>query len=377
MEIVIEKDIFLEALQLIASISSKATTTPIINNILLEINRIDGEDYLQFKATNYDKSFLGNFRIKTITPGKLCMSFIRLFNLVREFRESEIKISSTPQNWVYLICGNSKVKLPSVDPGLYPIIEFKQMPNQISISAESFKTAIDRTFFTIGENESRKNLMGLNFQIENNRKIRWIGADGFRISQCYTELESETDITGNSIIPKNSLVDIKRMLSGNRGDVMIGFNENEFQVLSQFVKFKTRLIEADYPNLNTLINKTGEVTLDIPKDDFTNAIRIISTLSEGEPNAYVKLAFQEGKVSISSQKMDFGEGKDEIPCDYSGREIKIGLSIRFLLEAMIAFDSAPDDRIRVNLSKTVSPFTIFCEKWENFKTILMPIHTEW
>ncbi len=377
MELLIERDIFLEALQLVVSISPKASSEPIINNVLLETRLIDGEDYLQVKATNYDKSFLGNFKIKIIESGQLCMNTSRLFNLVREFREQEIKIHSTPQNWVFLICGNSKVKLPCVDSGLFPIIEFKELSNQITIPGDALKTAIDRTFFTIGENESRKNLMGLNLFIEDGAKIRWISADGFRISRFFTELENETTVEGNIIIPKNSLSDIKRILTLNKESVTISFNENEFQIQSQLIKFKTRLIEADYPNLDTLVNNVGNITLSIAKEEFINAIKIIATLTEGEPHSFVKIVLQEGRLLINSQKLDFGEGNDEIYCDYSGEEVTIGLNTRFLLEAMMAFDSAPDDHVFINLSKSVLPFSVFCEAWENFKTVLMPVKIEW
>ena len=376
MKITIERDILLEALQLIVSISPKSTTDPIINNVLLETNQIDDEDYLQAKATNYDKSFLGNFRVNILEPGQLCMNAARLFNLVREFRESEVQISSTPQNWVFLVCGHSNVKLPCIDPGLFPVIEFKTLENQITISGEAFKIAIDRTFFTIGENESRKNFMGLNLQIKDGKKICWTGADGFRISRFYTELPDETDAIGNIIIPKTSLSDIKRILAAKKGNVRIGFNENEFQVVTELIKFKTRLIEADFPNLDTLINSVGSITLHISKDEFTNAVKIISTLTEGDPNAFLKLTLQEGKMSINSQKLDFGEGKDEIFCDYSGKEIRIGLNIRFLLEAMTAFDSILGDHILINLFESVSPFSIYCEEWEHFKTMLMPVDIE-
>ncbi len=373
MEITIERDVFLEALQLIVSISPKSSTAPIIDNALLETNRIDGEDYFRIRATNYDKSFLGNFKANVIKPGRLCLNTARLFNLVREFREPEIQISSTPQNWVFLVCGRSTVKLPSVDSGLFPVIEFEKLPNRISISGDALKMAIDRTFFTIGENEARKNLMGLNLQKVDGKKIRWIGADGFRISQFFTELERETEAKGNIIIPKGSLTDIRKILAVKKEDVEIGFDENEFQVTSQFVKFKTRLIEADFPNLNSLTDSVGEITLKIPKEEFVNAIKIIGIMTEEKPHAFVKLTFREGKLCLQSEKLDSGESDNEISCDYTGKEIKTALNVRFLLEALTAFDSSPDDHILINLSESTLPLSIFCEEWKNFKTILMPI----
>ena len=377
MKIIIEKSILLEALQLVVSISPKASTQSVINNVFLEALTINGDNFLQVKATNYDKTFLGNFPVEIIEPGQLCMNTYRLYNLVKEFRGTSVQIRSTPQNWVYLSCDHSQVKLPCIDSGLFPVVEFRELTNQFKLPAQIFKNAIDRTIFCIGENESRKNLMGLNLQIISPTQIQWLGADGFRIAQFITNLEVEIESQGNIIIPKNALVDIKKILTLSEEEITICFNENEIQILTEKMKFKTRLIEADFPNLDTLLNSIGRIKVGISKDEIINAIRIIHTLTEGEPNSFVKFTFQDGKLLISSQKLDFGEGNDEISCDYEEEEVNIGLNVRLLLEALQSFESSPDDMIYFNFSKTVTPVSLTCEEWENFLTILMPVQIEW
>ncbi len=374
MEIYIDKYILLEALQLTVNISPRTTTEPIINNIFIETV---GEDAITIKATNHEISFSGEFEADIISPGKVCVSTIKLFNLVKELNGEKIQMTSTPQNWVFLSCKNSKIKLPGVDPGLFPAIEFKELDREFTISSEILKTAIDRTLFAIGENESRKNLTGLNLQTVSSDQIYWTGADSFRICQFITKLDQPINAEGNVIIPKKSLPEIKRIMELSEGDVSISFNDNIFQIIIEKVKFKTRLIESEYPNLDRLVNAPCTNSVNISKHELTKAVRILATITEGDHKSVMKISFLEGKIQLESQKLEFGEGNDEIFCDYDGKEMSIGLNIRYFLDALNAFENSDDTEISLNITNPEAPFIIQCEEWDNYKSVLMPVRIRW
>lgn len=375
MEIHINKYTLLEALQLVVNLSPKATSEPIINNVLIET--LDNSSEIQLKATNYENEFLGRFEANVVSPGKICVNTSKLYNLVREFRGTEISLTATPQNWVFLSCNNSKVKLPGVDPEHFPVIEFKELRNSFQLPGKLFGTAIDRTYFAIGDNESRKNLMGLNLAIKSPTLINWTGADSFRISQFKTELDVPIESDGNIIIPKKSLQEIKRIIDFGEEVIDISFDDNTFQISTRQVNFKTRLIEAEFPNLDGLLNNAGPFQLVVAKAELMNAVRILHTITEGEPNSVLKLTVQSERVLLESQKLEFGEGNDEIECEYSGEKMSIGLNIRFLMESLQSFDASDDERLVINILDQEAPFMVQCEEWQNFKTILMPVRIKW
>lgn len=377
MKIYINKNLFLEALQLIVNISPKVTTDPIINNVLLETRDWEGKQVIEIKATNHEHTFLGRFEVEIIEFGKICVNTSKLFNLVRDFSGNKINIQSTPQNWVFLFCDNSKVKLPGVDPENFPVIEFKSLEGEFKLPGKIFRTAIERTFFAIGENESRKNLMGLNLKIVTNNVIYWTGADAFRISQYKTELETSIQAEGNIVIPKNSLAEIKRILDFSDEEINISFNDSTFQVSSQHVYFKTRLIEAEYPNLDRLLNTAGHHSLVLQKQELINAVKILSTVTDGDINSVMKLTVQDGKMLVESQKLEFGEGNDEINCNYTGQAISIGLNIRFFLDCLQVFEASEEEMITINITDHEAPISLQCNEWQNLKIILMPVRIKW
>ncbi len=370
----IDRNILLEALQLAVNISPKTTSDPIINNILIETI---GETGISIKATNHDNSVFGDFDAKVKEPGSICVGTSKLFNLVRELKGNQIQIESTPQNWVYLTCGNSNIKLPGVEPDKFPNVEFKKLERAFQIPPDILKIAIDRTYFAIGENESRKNLMGLNLRVVSTNQISWKGADSYRICQYNSSLDSSLPQEGNIIIPKKSLLEIKRVLEFGDESVDISFDDNIFQIFTPTVKYKTRLIEAEFPNLDRLVNNPALHIVSLSKMELLNAVRILSTLTEGDQKSVMKLIFEENRITLESQKLDFGEGNDVITCDYVGDKMSIGLNIRFFLDAIQSFESSSDDIIQLCITKPEAPFIMQCEEWENYKTVLMPVRIQW
>ncbi len=115
----------------------------------------------------------------------------------------------------------------------------------------------------------------------------------------------------------------------------------------------------------------------LPKHELLNAVRVLSTVTEGDQKSVMKLTFQQGQIILESQKLEFGEGNDVIFCDYEGEDLSIGLNIRFFLDAIQAFDTAEDDNLDLNLTGPEAPFILQCDEWENYKTVLMPVRIQW
>ena len=219
--------------------------------------------------------------------------------------------------------------------------------------------------------------MGLNMKIVDEKTIQWMGGDAYRIARYISNLETTLSVDGNIIIPKSSLNEIKRVLETTDDDVKIFFDSNTFQVFTDHIKFKTRLIESEFPNLDRVMNNSGPITMGIDRKHLLNAVKVLHQVSDDSANSVVKLTLLEGTLQIESQKMEFGEGMDEIPCDYVGEEMKIGVNTKFFIDALLAFEGTKDDLILMNFTTPVSPIGFTVEGWESFKTVLMPVKITW
>lgn len=375
MELIINKIDLINILQVVSSITSRNTSEPIINNVLIEADDT-GEGHILFSTTDYNTSFRGKIQAEIIQSGKICINAIKFFSLVKEFLADKIELKTTEQNWIYIIGGNSKVKLPGIESGQFPPIEFDSLQTEFPLSARILKGVIDRTFFSIGENQARKNLTGLNFKLLSGNQVQWLGADGFRITQFLHDLGEPVESEGDLIIPKKSLLDIRRLLDAVNGEVKVSFNESLFQVFSENIFFKTKLIEASYPDLSRIILKEGEFVINAPRIELTNAVRVLAMVSDDKTSS-MKVTFKSNMIFVESERFDFGEGSHEVPCEYVGDELSVGFNIKYFLDALLSFDASKAKFVQIHCTGALAPCMLCCEEWDYYKTVLMPMKIKW
>ncbi len=129
--------------------------------------------------------------------------------------------------------------------------------------------------------------------------------------------------------------------------------------------------------MDRLVNTPSQHVIILSKSELYNSVKILNTITEGDQKSVMKLTFQNGRVTLESQKLEFGEGNDVIFCDYSGEEMSIGLNIRFFLEAIQAFEATDNENIMLCITKPEAPFIIQSEEWDNYKTVVMPVRIQW
>jgi len=98
MEIIIQKEVLIEALQIINSVTDKSSIKPILSNFLLktinEENGIDGKSCVEFSATDYEISIIGKFPAQVLEQGSVCISARKVYDICREsFKNQKLKLN--------------------------------------------------------------------------------------------------------------------------------------------------------------------------------------------------------------------------------------------------------------------------------------------
>ena len=376
MNFFIEKNQLCHVLQLMVGITSKNTNEPIINNVLLKTVKQEEKYFLELKATDYDISIQCILGADIRDEGCICVSAYRLFQLAKEINSDILHLSITDQNWVYVEGGSTDIKLPGLEPGLFPPIKFKPLQNQFLFFAKELRDVIDRTYFAIGENQAKKNLTGLNLRFIDNSKIQWFGADGFRISQVVSEFDENNEISGNIIIPKKGLLEIRKILDHVKDQVLISFDDGFYQVEGKNICFKTKLIEAEYPDLRPIILNNFQNKAEVSLAEITNAVRILSLFSQNNATS-MKLTFEKDELYVESEKREFGEANQKIPLKYQGEKIAIAFNIHYFLEALNSFDPSVVENVIFHTNNAHFPCLMECQEWGLYKTLIMPLKIKW
>ena len=375
MEIDLKREAFSSTLQNINSVVDKSTSSnkPILSNFV--IRTMEGEvSKVEFSSTDYELSLVEQVEAEITEPGSICINAKKVFDIVKELQDEDVKIRSTEQLWIHITCGSSEMRLPSVEVGLYPQTVLEDLPQSVTISVDDLKQCIDMTLFAAITNESRRNLMGVCLSSTSDQQTRWLSTDGHRLAQI---LKSVDDLNFSEdqevIVPRKALTEVRRAADLFGQTVVISFDERVMQFTGGRISFKTRLIEGKFPNCDPIIPKDNTMEIIVNRESFINSLRIVSSISS-EKLRPVKLLISQGVLKLESEKADYGEVVDEIEIGYEGDPFQIGFNSRYLLDVLSVIES---EDIKLECKNSMSPTIIKSTVDESFLSVIMPLRVEW
>jgi len=375
MEINLKREAFSSTLQNINSVVDKSTSSnkPILSNFV--IRTVEGEgSQVEFSSTDYELSLVERVEAEITEPGSICVNAKKVFDIVKELQDEDVKIRSTEQLWIHITCGSSEMRLPSVEVGLYPQTVLEDLPQSVTISVDDLKQCIDMTLFAAITNESRRNLMGVCLSSTSDQQTRWLSTDGHRLAQILKSVDDLNFIEDYEVIvPRKALTEVRRTADLFGQKVVISFDERVMQFTGGRISFKTRLIEGKFPNCDPIIPKDNTMEIIVNRESFINSLRIVSSISS-EKLRPVKLLISQGVLKLESEKADYGEVVDEIEIGYEGDPFQIGFNSRYLLDVLIVIES---EDIKLECKNSMSPTIIKSTVDESFLSVIMPLRVEW
>jgi DNA polymerase-3 subunit beta len=365
MEFKIEKEVFLKALSQVQGIIEKKHTIPILANV--HINASEGG--ITLTATDLEIGVRSKFSTQVISEGKVTVSAKKLFEIIRELPDSEILFKAKENCWIEINCGKSTFNLVGLSSDEYPKFPEIKSNNLLNLNSAILNEMIDKTIFSISNDETKYNLNGIFIKYENN-KLSMISTDGHRLSYCYTEMSDEFNFFENGLIlPKKGIYELKKIINKENENLKIGVVDNNFIVIDDNTVLIMRLVDGEFPDYKRVIPEKCETTSIINKDEFFHALKRISILSS-EKTKGIKISFEKDKGVLTSSNPDLGDAREEIDITYSGPDISIGFNSRYILDILQAID---ENFIEFHLKDNLSPGMIEPEKNKQFVSVIMPM----
>lgn len=375
MKIKVNKNTLINALQVVTPITDKSTSKPILSNFLLGAGE-NGSDGAKFSATDYEISIQGNFAATVEKPGSVCISAKMVLEVCREFLSDEIQIEADEQLWVTFSGGSARLRLPSVEVGLYPQMDDVNLAHQFKLPGSELKKCIDLTLFATLTSEARKNLMGVCLNFGEGNRVRWTATDGHRLAQVErpvdgTGLENPPEI----IVPRKALVEMQKVLEKAEGEVALAFDERMLKLTTSEVVLTTRLVEGKFPNVEQVIPKDCDKTVVVNAERLANALRIMSLMSN-EKIKPVKLSLSPDTMKLESEHAEYGETSDNFAVEYSGEELQIGFNARYLLDVLSAV-AGEGEKVTLEMKGALNPCLLRLPGDNSFLSVVMPLRIEW
>lgn len=224
-----------------------------------------------------------------------------------------------------LACGSSRFELP-----LIPLDDYPQLPNLPEVTGtidpSLFVDAVTQVASAAGRDDTLPMLTGVHIEIDG-ENVKLAATDRFRLAMRTLEWNpAGAQTRAKLLVPAKSLQDNARTLDTSLGEpveIAVGTGENIggeglFGLHSASRETTTRMLDAEFPNIQPLLPKTHTSLASVEIAPLQDAIRRVSLVTDR--NAQIRMEFSDGQVVLSAGGNDSGHAEEAIRCAFSGRD---------------------------------------------------------
>lgn len=370
MEILVGKSELSSALSKVQGIVEKKNTVPILSCVLFEV---EGSN-LFVSATDLEISLRSRYQAEVSTEGAVTAPAKKIFEIVRELPEGDVRITAEDGGWVRLEMGRARFKVMSLPKEDFPSVPQIEGGEKLEFDAAMLGEMIDKTSFAMSHDQTRHALNGILWEIspagDGQAECRMIATDGHRLAYIKRVCQGEVTGSRGAIVPRKAIVEVKRLLGEESGGkIEVFFQENRLSFRLGESIMVTRLVEGQFPDYRQVIpEETGRKAV-VGREDFYKAVRRIATLSS-ERAAPLKFQFKKGGVTVSAVNPEVGEATEDLEAEYQAEEMEIGLNARYIVEA---FSALEQDQVSLEMNEALSPSLIRPIGDDDYRCVIMPM----
>ena len=372
LELEIDRHAFLTTLYRAQGVVDKKSTVNVLSHLLIEPSS-DGT--VRLTGTDYDVVLQAEVPAQVLQGGSACVNGKSLFDVVKSLDAPTVHLQTLPNHWIEVTAGRSRFKLAGISADDFPEITTPTEVSWLSIPRPTFKDLIEKTAFSVSDDETRMNLNGVFFKVEpgadGQARLTMVSTDGHRLSRVETDVEI-SDYAGQAhqaIVHKKGVQEVRRLLEDEAERIDVGFARGFILLRSGGSTFTVRQIEDTYPDYQRVIPPSSPVRVEADRQRMIQAVRRIAILTSSK-TYIVRMELSDGRLAFTTSNPDYGEGRDEIDIEYDGEGLVVGFNYSYLLDVLGVIRT---DSVVLECSDGFSPTVITAPAEPGALFVVMPM----
>ena len=336
MEIRLNRVEFLNELVPMQGIVERRTTIPVLSHILLRA----ADERLHVAATDLEVSLTSWCDAKVKEEGAIAIQAKKLLEIIRASSGDEATLRIEQEGLLTILVGKSVFKIRGL-----PAEEFPTLPNiedeqPVRIPFQTFRNMVTKIFFAISSEESRFQLSGALMQLIEDGLVM-VATDGHRLALVETQIQGMEESDG-VLVPRKALQELQRFegedMSFRRSEHHLSFTLGARQLIC-------RILEGTFPDYERVISTTNDKVVITDRLELAAVVHRISLLT-GDRARAIRMELESGQLVFSAANPDLGEAREEVPCDFEGEGLSLGLNPDYLTSFLGVTDT---ERVRLEL----------------------------
>jgi len=349
-------------------IASKAVDTnntlPVLNNIHL---KAEGNQ-LHFTSTNLEVAIVYHIATDVKEGGQVTIPAKLLTSYVGYLKDGSVEMIVEGVD-MQLKTSDSKTRIKGISPDEFPPIPIVEKEGGLKIRVSDLKQAINQVVFAAAMNTTRPILGGVYFIVVDG-KLNMVSTDSYRLSEKSVEV-SEVSGDVSCVIPAKTILELGSILDVGAGDdvVEVVTSKNQIKFILGAVEMTSRLIEGQFPNYKQIIPQGSKTQIELDVSALSLVLKRINIFAK-ENNNKVVLKASDGKIEVTTDSTQYGEGEVEVQASIQGEDNEIALNAQFLLEALGHLSSR---QVVLEIGEKTAPVMIKAKDKTDFVHIIMPL----
>ncbi|MDE3180897.1 MAG: DNA polymerase III subunit beta [Acidobacteriota bacterium] len=363
-----ETSSLVEALSQIQEAVEKKTTLPILSHVLVEASASG----LRLAATDLELGIRTSCPAEVKAPGSVAVPARRLLDIVKSLPDGQVRVRELENNWVQVTSGRSVFRLVAISKDHFPSLPDVPQP-LAAVPAGVLAELIERTAFTMSSQESRYTLNAV-LLVLNPGKAQTVATDGSRLSLAVRE----TEVTGirneeRLLIPKRAVAGLNRLAEAQETDTPVEIAKDESHLFFSAGEslLISRTISGQFPKYESVLPTSNNIVATADAAALRASLARVSLLAPEQSRA-VSLAFEPGRLTVSTGGGDAGEATESLDVAYSGEPLRIGFNGHFLLDFL---GVVRNGQVEIALKNAESAAELRPIDQEQYRYVIMPMRT--
>jgi len=364
MKISANRDDLLKPLQQIVGVVERRQTLPILANVLIAVK----DNRLSLTATDLEVELRTSAPVECKGETEFTLPARKLMDICKALPENaQIEFHFADQK-AQIRSGKSRFSLSTLPAADFPVVEKVHSDTQFTISQSRFKELIDRTQFSMAQQDVRYYLNGLMLEIGNGL-LRAVATDGHRLALCDMEVDLVLSDSRQVIVPRKGIQELQRLLEGSDDPVQVEVGSNHIRIRGDDVCFTSKLVDGRFPDYERVVPKGGDKLVVADRELLRRALSRTSILSN-EKYRGIRLNLDKNNVKIQAHNPEQEQADEEFEVDYDGGKLEIGFNVTYLLDVLSTVRS---DKVEITLSDSNSSCLIRQPGTEQYRYVVMPM----
>lgn len=343
MKFTINRDAFLKPLQVVSGAVERRHTIPILSNILIQAS----SSSVRLTGTDLEVELVSSCEIEGGEEGEVTVPAKKLVDIIRSLPDGAAVEFSASADKATIRSGRSKFTLATLPAQDFPNIDDWDSDIQLVTSQSVLKDLMDRTHFSMANQDVRYYLNGMLFETDANT-LRTVATDGHRLAMSSCDIGQPNLAARQVIVPRKGVMELLRLLDDVDNEVKVSIGNNHIRIETNGIGFTSKLVDGRFPDYRRVLPSGGDKIVVAERDVLKHACSRASILSN-EKYRGVRISLSSGEMCLTANNPEQETAEEVLEVEYQGEPLEIGFNVSYLIDVL---NTIQGDKVKLTLSSS-------------------------